>query len=85
MRMIADRERRRVRSELLEVITVFMALVSLMLVSIWVSGGFIVYAASCAKAEISPETRHHCGVFSGLMAIFKIWWLRPLMMRIDVR
>jgi hypothetical protein len=62
--MRADLERRMVRSELLEVITVFMAVVSLRFGLFWFSGGgFVVCAGSCAKAESPPKTRHNCAGF----------------------
>jgi hypothetical protein len=48
MRMRVDRDRGMVRSELLEVITVFMAVVSLRFGLFWLSGGFVVCAGSCA-------------------------------------
>jgi len=62
--MEADRERRMVRSEFREVISVFMAVVSL---RFDFSFGFLrrvhVYAGSCVLAERATEIRHDCAVF----------------------
>jgi hypothetical protein len=62
--MIADREQKMLRSELFEVIIVFMAVVSLRFdFCFGFSDGFVFCARSCAYAKKPPETRHDFAAF----------------------